>query len=155
MIDAQLLIIIWAVAALWYMVHRYKKGIGQQLIVAFLIAFSWVNFFSDYYIYKETNYAILGINLFPLIAWTVGLVFLREIYEKMKSKDRLLKASIIYIIFILFLEYFGYHFLQIQLNFDFPGLFGFNLMHIPLFGKIFYLSAGPIYLWITDYLGVK
>ena len=154
MIDAQLIIIIVDVLLLAYMYSKYKKGIGQELVIAAIIAFAWVSY-SQIYIYKDINYLFLGINLFPFIAWTGGLVFLRERYERATGKNKFRDISICFIISIIIAEYVGYNYFNIQLASSFPGLFGLPLLHAPLFGKIYYLTIGPVYLLITDYLGVK
>lgn len=154
MINMQLVLIIFNIGLLLYLYNRYKKGVGQQMIIAFLISIAWVAY-SQIYIYKDTNYILFGLNIFPLIAWTAGLTFLRERYENMTGKNKFWKATIFFVVSLTVLEYLGYNYWGIQLASNFPGLFGLPLLHAPLLGKIFYLTVGPIYLKITDYLGVK
>lgn len=131
----------------------YKKKVGQELIIAFLFAM----IITSYYIYEYTtlNLFLGRVNLFPLVSWIFGLVLFREIYERFKLKYKKIIFSIIYITFLLFLEYIGYNYLNIQLTSSFPGLFGMNLIHSPIGMKLFYLFAGPVYLLVTDYLKVK
>lgn len=131
----------------------YKEKIGQELIIALLFAL----IVTSYFIYKYTTLNIIvgRINLFPLISWTTGLVLLREIYEKLKIKNKFLLISIIYIIALFILEYIGYYALQIRLNSNFPSLLGLGIMHAPIEMKLFYIFAGPVYILITNYLKVK
>ncbi|MDO8508545.1 MAG: hypothetical protein Q7S27_02570 [Nanoarchaeota archaeon] len=133
--------------------YLYKEKIGQELIVAVL--FSLI--ITSYYIYEYTTANILigRINIFPLIAWTAGLVFLREIYEKLKTGHKFLIISLVYIITLLLVEYLGFHILSIKLNSDFPSLLRLGIIHAPLGMKLFYICAGPIYIGITNYLKVK
>jgi len=131
----------------------YKEKIGQQLVIAFLMAIALTS--SYYYEYNSFNLFIGGINLFPLICWTFGLVVLREIYEKVKIKNKFLIVSIIYIIVLFLVEYIGYYLLKIKLNSNFPSLFGIGIIHGSIGLKLFYILAGPVYLKITDYLHVK
>lgn len=131
----------------------YKKGIGQEAIIAFLFAL----FVTSYFSYEYTNFNLfLGkINLFPLICWSAGLVILREIYERIPLKRKLILSCIIYWSLLFLFEYLGYWFLNIRLNSNFPGLFNLSFMHASLGMKFYYLSAGPLFLLITNYLEVK
>ena len=131
----------------------YKEKIGQELVVAFLIAIAWTSYYL--YEYTHSNLMLGKINLFPLVAWTFGLVFLREIYERLKGRHRLAKATIIYLLGLFVVEYIGYYLLNIRLDSSFPSLLGLGIIHATLLLKVFYLTAGPIYLLITDYLKVK
>ncbi|MAG07578.1 hypothetical protein CMI46_02075 [Candidatus Pacearchaeota archaeon] len=131
----------------------YKEKITAELIIAFLIALAWTSYYP--YEYTTSNLLIEKINLFPLISWTFGLVLLREIYERMPEKFKLLRITLLYLIVLGFVEFIGYHLLGIRLNSNFPGLLGLDIIHGPLSLKIFYLTVGPIYLLITDYLKVK
>jgi hypothetical protein len=131
-----------------------KEKIGQELVVAFLFAIAWTSY--NFYEYINSNIFIGGkINLYPLICWTGGLVLLREIYERLDKSYKFLKIYFIYLVGLFFLEYIGYHFLNIQLNSNFPSLFNLGIIHTPLVAKVFYLIAGPAYLLITNYLKVK
>ena len=131
----------------------YKEKIGQELIIAILFAL----IITSYYLYEYTTANILigRINLFPLIAWTTGLVLLREIYEKLKTRHKFLVISLIYIISLFAIEYIGYYIFKIRLNSDFPSLLRLGIVHATLGMKLFYIFTGPIYLLITDYLKVK
>lgn len=132
----------------------WKEKIGQELVVAFFISLFITSYFN--YEYESFNLMIGKINIFPLVCWTVGLVFLREIYERISFKKfKFLKICLIYWAVLILIEYLGYNFFGIRLNNNYPGLFGMSLMHSPIFLKIFYFVAGPIYLLITDYLKVK
>ena len=152
-IDIKLLLsgVFLIILILSYLIHG--KEIGQELIIAFLIALAWTSYFA--YEYTTTNFNIGDINTFPLIAWTLGLVILREIYEKIKSKHKLVIVSAIYVIALILVEYLGYYWLGIKLNSNYPSLLGLGVLHAPVLWKIFYLVIGPIYLVITNYMKVK
>jgi len=131
----------------------WKEKIGQELVVAFIISLAIASYY--FYEYTTLNIIIGGINIFPIVSWTFGLVVLREIYEKLKGKYRFLKITVFYIIILIILEYVGYNFLGIMLNSNFPGLWRLEILHSPLVLKVIYFVTGPIYLAITDYLEVK
>lgn len=137
-----------------YLYFKYKQGIGQELVISAIISFAWVTY-SGIYNYSDSNIIFHGINIFPFIAWTAGLVILREVYERLKGSNRFIKATAFYILILLSLEYIGYNTLGIQLTTHFDGFMGLPLLHAPLFAQVYYLSVGPIYLWITDYLKVE
>jgi len=133
----------------------YKKEIGQELVIGFLFAL----FVTSYYTYEYTknNLKIGHINLFPLVAWTAGLILIREVYEKTKGNKyfRFAKICITYWIFLFLLEFLGYWLLGIRLNSNFSSLFGLGVIHAPFGMKLFYVLAGPVYILVTDYLRVE
>ena len=131
----------------------YKDKIGQELTVAFLFAFA----LTAYFVYEYTTPSLMfgRINLFSLISWTFGLVLLREIYERVKYKNRFLIVSLLYLSSLFLVEYAGYYLMGIRLTSSFPSLLNVGIIHAPLGLKIFYAFAGPVYLLITDYLKVK
>lgn len=130
-----------------------KEKIGQEAVVALIISLVIASYY--FYEYTTLNIIIGGINLFPVVSWTFGLIFLREIYEKVKWRNKFLKISLLYIVCILIIEYVGYNFLGIKLNSNFPGLWDLEVLHSPFVLKAIYFVTGPIYLAVTDYLNVK
>lgn len=156
--DIKFIIIILALGVIIFLYSQPKKKIGKELIVAFTIAFAWAAYYPyDYVGHQE--YLIIGnsISLYPLILWTVGLVILREVYEKTRV-NRLLRFFYITIAYWLVLglaEAFGYHILGVRLTTSYPSFLGLGILHIPLLAQLFYIISGPIYLLITDYLKVK
>lgn len=150
--DYQIIIILLGLSSLVYLYNRYKKGVKQEILVAFIISLIWVKF-SGLYGYSNSNFILFGINLFPLISWTSGLVLLRELYEKyFKGKNGFVYATIVYVVVLMALEYIGYNYWGIQLATNYPGLFGFPLMHMPIWGQLYYLCIGPIYIKLIDKL---
>lgn len=150
--DPKIVIVVLAIVwlALYYVLFREK--IGQELLIAFIISFAWTSFAG--YVYQGNNLFLGRVNIFPLIAWTGGLVFLREFYEHVK-KWRFLKSVILYWACLIIVELMGYHLFGIKINANYPGLFGLPFLHAPVLWKWFYIFSGPIYLLITDYLRVK
>jgi hypothetical protein len=108
-----------------------------------------------FYEYTTPNLFIGKINLFPVISWTFGLVLLREIYERLHHKYKLIYLSIAHVITLFLVEYIGYYLLNIQLKTSFTSLLGTGIIHAPLWLKITYILMGPAYILITDYLHVK
>lgn len=131
----------------------YKERIGQELLIAFLMAIA----LTSYYTYEYTGFNLLfgKINIFTLVSWTIGLVFLRELYEKVPWKFKFWITSGIYLAGLFLVEYIGYYLLNIRLNSNFPSLWNLGIIHAPDGMKTFYVLAGPVYLLITDYLKLK
>jgi len=129
-----------------------KEKVGQELIIAFLLAFAVTSYYN--YTYTTANIFIGKINLFPLISWTFGLVLLREIYEKMKD-DKFAAITLLYVVSLFVFEYMGYYVFDIRLASSFPSLLGLGIIHAPIGMKIFYILAGPVYILVTDYLKVR
>lgn len=152
-IDIKLAVILSLSALLLCAYIIYKEKIGQELVIAFLIAVAWTSYYT--YTYDSANFMIGKINVFTLVSWTVGLVILREVYERLRKGHRFFKITALYLVVLFSLEAIGYYLLGIRLASDYPSLFGMGIMHAPVLMKIFYMVSGPVYLLITDYLRVK
>ena len=155
--DIKLFLILLALGVIILLYVRYKKKIGQELIVAFLIALAWTLYYPYEYV-GDSEYLIgNSINLYPLTLWTAGLVILREAYEHIQTARwlKFLYITLAYWFVLGLIEAFGYYTLGIRITPSYPSLFGIGILHNPFFAQIFYLTIGPIYLLITDYLKVK
>jgi len=133
----------------------YKDRLGQEIVIAFLFALFIISYYV--YDYTENNLKIGRINLFPLVAWTAGLVLIREVYERTNGNKyfAFAKICLTYWICLFALEFLGYWLLGIRLNSNFSSLFGLGVIHAPFGIKLFYVLAGPMYILITNYLKVK
>lgn len=153
------ILIIATLIALSYIVYRLRQDVTAQLWLAFSITLAWV-VLSTLYVYEGDNYYLWGLNLFPLVLWTAGLTFYREIYEWAQERfgagwNTYGGVVALYLVVILVIEFVGYNLLDIQLASTFPGLFGMELLHLPWWGMVYYLTVGPLYLLLTDYLEVR
>ena len=120
------------------------------MFIAFIISFFLVAYYP--YEYTSNNLLIGKINLFPLIAWTFGLIVLREIYKNVKWKNKIIKVSLLYLTLLFAIEYLGYYVLEIKLNSNYPSFLGIGILHSPLFLQLFYIFIGPVYLLIVDFI---
>ena len=130
------------------MLERYFVS----LILAFLISLIWMIFGRHTYQYNKRFPEIFGMNIFPLIAWTIGLFILSMMYyfmESFFSKTMTIILLIpIYWILLIFSECFGYNFFNIH-NEKMAGyktLPIIGCMHSPTWMKIVYFSMDPIML---------
>jgi len=153
-LDTRLLIIFFLVLALLVGLWRLKKKIGQEMIIAILFSLFITSYVQT--IYEGFNVTLGRINLFPLTVWTASLVLLREIYKRLKGRYKFFTTYVIYILILLIFEYVGYYALDIKASDNgYQSLLGLGIVHGPIVIQVFYLTAGPIYLLVTDYLEVK
>lgn len=127
----------------------------KKLLIAFLhalfITVLWTSFTK--YEYIGSNYYILNrINLFPLVLWTIGLTTLYSLHTSIKTKYPLFHITVFYLVALGLLEAFGYYVLNIRLNSNYPSLFNLGIIHAPVYMKMFYVIAGPVYIILTDIL---
>lgn len=156
---AQAIIIFVCLSFILYMYGRNVKDIHLELILAAIISFIWV-FFSGFYTYSDSNYVFLGLNIFTFISWTTGLVFLKELFELLPSEKlwffgRWYIILPLYWVLLLGLEYVGYNYWSIQLSSQYAGFLNLPLLHLPLYGQLYYVLIGIVYLIITEILRIK
>ncbi len=142
---------------IFYIMYNVKKKYYRSFFVAFVMSLSWTIYYG--YNYKGTNLYLFGsINLFALLGWTAGLMVLFtafcKLHEKLKNKWKALGVTYaLYLILIFPFEWFGYNILKIQLTSSFHGIFNLPLMHGSPLLKVYYLTAGAIYLLILIAIG--
>jgi hypothetical protein len=124
------------------------------ILTALFISAVWVGV-AGIYKYKGRNVYIFGLNAYPLILWSLGLLVVRFVYDAIKHPAGFLIVTASYWLFLLAAEYVFYHYGKIQLDSKYPGLFGMDLMHAPNYSKAFYLLIGPAYLLITNGLVIE
>jgi hypothetical protein len=141
-------IIIVSIIALIYWFF-FNKEDRRHIYFAAAISFIWV-FFSSLYGYRGDNYVFLGLNLFAFFAWTAGLVLLTKIYSFFKCRGRYWFFIIFYIASMITIEYIGYNIWNIKLATHYPGIFGIEAMHMPWWGKFYYLTIGLLFVRLDD-----
>lgn len=150
MVIAQYIVILLSASFIAFYLFKAKGRNWKEVALAAFISILWVAF-SGIYNYRNTNIEFLGINLFAFFAWTAGLLALKFAYDHLGSY-RYGKAVTLYILLLLFFEYFFYNFFGVQLSSNYPGLLGFELMHAPWYSQLYYFLAGPAYLLMIIFL---
>jgi hypothetical protein len=144
-------IIVGSIVILIYLFAFHKKD-RKSIYLAAAISFLWV-LLSGLYGYRGGDYSIFGLNLFAFFAWTTGLVLTKKVYDFFKFKKKYWLFVIVYIVIIFTLEYVGYNFWDIKLTTNYSGLFGLEAMHMPWWGKMYYLTIGLLFVkldWIFN-----
>lgn len=141
-------------AIIYFYILRFKRKSIEYLGLSTLIALIWVSIAKDYYIYTPDMVTLFGLDVYPLLTWSLGLLALREIYDYIKPKNTT-KAIIIitlsYIAALIILETLSYHVIGFRNSSSetYPGLPICDCIHVPLFMQIYYLAIGPIYYILT------
>jgi accessory gene regulator protein AgrB len=140
------------VAAYTAMAHRYISL--SHLLMSTLLAVAWVYLARENYGYNHSYITIAGVNLLPLLAWSLGLVGVSEIFNHFKTKRRInnfiLFIPIFWILLIL-IETYAFHVIEIRdtLSGNTIGLPFCNCIHAPWWMRFVYFSLGPIYYALT------
>lgn len=125
-----------------------------HLMLATAVAITWVHYAKDYYGYKYVYHTIFGMNLLPLMAWTLALFGLGEVYNYLTLEKKrykfLLFVPIFWFLLILF-ETIAYHVLEIRntMTGNYAGLPICDCIHAPTWMKMVYFSMGPVYYGAT------
>lgn len=154
-VDPKLVVIILlpSLLLLTYIFYKqeYGKRIVKETVISFIMSLVLVSYF--YYEYTTFNFMLGKLNLFPLVAWTFGLILVKQVYNTPK-KHKFLIAIIIYILGLFLVEIIAYYGMNIQLNSNHSSILGLGVIHATLVQKVAYLAMGPVYLLITKILRV-
>ena len=145
----------WVLLVSWLFIFGYlmltkRFNALVHQILATLIAIGWVHFAKDYYGYKFDFLKIFGMNILPLMAWTLALLGLGEMCNHLKMNRRIYYFLIFipsfWFLLILF-ETVAYHVLKIRntVTGSFAGLPYCDCIHAPTWMKVVYFSMGPVY----------
>jgi len=130
------------------------KTLAPFLFISFLLALGWMIAGGKMYHYNYDFPVPAGINLFPLISWTLGLFAILLIYFRF---EKLIKPSVfwkkfvlfvaIYWILLIFGETVGYYTFGVHNlpTASYEGLPIFKCLHAPFWMQTVYFLMGPIY----------
>lgn len=144
-----------------YLLVTGRKSLFYHFFVAFSISFVWVLIANERYGYADNNVIILGLNIFPMFAFTAGLVGTYVIYshfenilKKRPFIQKLLLFAILYWVLLVFAESIGYHVLGISniTNANYQGLPFCNCLHAPYWMQAAYFLIGPLFFSICSFL---
>ena len=138
-----------------YLFFTKRTSLLKHLLVGTVMSIIFVAFIAkNEYGYTRNFSTILGINLFPLFAWPVGLFFAYLIYshyEHLLKKHTFLKQFLLFIAFywpmLIIAETIGYYSLEIHnaTTAMYTGLPFCNCMHAPPWMQASYFLMGPIF----------
>lgn len=141
--------IIACLVAIEYMRVTNRKEMLWYLLIALITASVWMIFTYKNYSYTAA-WMPLGLPLFPLFSWTIGLFGLRFAMSYIRTKpfNQIIIATILYWTFLIGFETIAYHVLNIHNTAatQYPGLAFCNCIHAAPWMQASYLLLGPIYL---------
>lgn len=139
---------------IYFYILKFKRKSIKYLGLSTLISIIWVYITKEYYTYTPDMATLFGLDVYPLLTWSLGLLALRELYDYIKPKNATKAAIIIaisYIVALILLETLSYHvigFKNLGLK-TYPGLPICDCIHAPVSMQIYYLAIGPIYYILT------
>ncbi len=147
-----------------YLLLTQRKSFLYHLLAASLVAVTWMLIAKKQYGYNHEFLALLGVNLFPLFAWAVGLFLIYVLYshyEHMINKKgyakQLLLFTAICIPMLIAVETLAYHVFNIRnvATASYQGLPICDCIHAPRWMQASYLAMGPIFFSICSALKLE
>ena len=147
-----------------YLFLAKQKSAIYHLLVSFVIAVIWVIIARNYYSYNQKNLVLLGINLYPLFAWALGLFGAYIIYcywgNKLKEENslgRIFLFSAFYWLLLIVGEVIAYNFFNIHdlATSMYSALPLCNCMHAPIWIQASYFALGPLYFLFCDLFNLE
>lgn len=147
-----------------YLILTKRKSQIHCLAVASAAALIWMLIARNEYGYNSNFLTVSGINLFPFLAWALGLFALYIVYShcerSLKPRGftrKLLLFTALYWPMLIIVETVGYRFFNIH-NLSaaaYQGLPIFGCIHAPCWMQIAYFAMGPIFFVICSVLKLK
>ena len=134
-----------------------------HFLLAITLSFVWMIIAKNHYYYNHNFISFIGINLFPLVGWAVGLFIVHRLFIKLGTYFKkinyfanILLFSIIYWSLLIAAETIGYHFFNIKnlATASYPGLPMCDCLHAPVWMKIGYFAMGPIFFFICRFMNL-
>jgi len=147
------LLLSWLLVALYTsFTHRNISFI--HLILSTIIAICWVYIARENYGYNHKYITVSDVNILPVLAWSLGLLGVSEIFNHFRSKSRVLNFILFIPVFwflLLLIETYAFHVIEIRdtMSGNTIGLPFCNCLHAPWWMRIVYFSLGPAYYALT------
>jgi hypothetical protein len=147
------LILCWIIIGIYtFSTRRYYSFL--HFILSTLIAFLWVYYARDNYGYNYSYFSVAGMNLLPVAAWSMGLLFVSEILNHFALERIVVRLVIFTLLFwcaLIFIETYAFHVIGIRnvSTGSSSGLPFCNCIHAPEWMRIVYFSIGPGYYLLT------
>ncbi len=147
------LLVFWFVVVLYSVLFKRLKSI-VHLILSTIIALLWVFIAKDNYGYNHAYFTIAGMNLLPIMAWSLGMIGVSEIYNHFSFRKRFYNFIAFIPIFwtlLILIEVYAFHVIEIRdiQSGNTIGLPFCNCIHAPGWMRVVYFTMGPVYYGIT------
>lgn len=150
--DLVLLVAYVAVVLYGFITKRHLPLI--HLLISTIIAVVWVSIAHNNYGYNHEYISIFGLNILPLIAWSLGLLGMSDLYNHLRFRNTWVKFLVFIPVFWLLLiaiETYAFHVIEIRdiESGNSAGLPFCNCIHAPWWMRVVYFTLGPAYYGIT------
>lgn len=171
----EIILLSFYIAILAYVLIARKSQMFLPAIVAFAIGLVWTAMVGDIYGYNTHTVTFLGINIYALIAWSVGLLIVyglyliaRKVVRVSKGWPELALFNALYIPLLIAVEtvaYHGFNVVNVATS-SYRGLPLCDCMHAPAWMQASYLLMGTVFflaVWLclkvagsrNNHLGVQ
>lgn len=132
---------------------RYLSVI--HLLLSTIIAVTWVYTARANYGYNHIYVTVAGMNILPLLAWSLGLIGVSEIFNHFRTKRQLINFILfipVFWILLVLIETYAFHVIEIRdtMSGNSFGLPFCNCIHAPWWMRIVYFALGPVYYGLTQ-----
>lgn len=133
--------------------RRYLSII--HLVLSTTIAIAWVYIARENYGYNHTYITIAGMNILPLLAWSLGLIGVSEIFNHFRTRRKLINFLLfipVFWILLILIETYAFHVIEIR-DTSSGNSFGLpfcNCIHAPWWMRTVYFTMGPVYYGLTQ-----
>jgi len=143
----------------WFIVFAYALAFKRyntisHLLISTTIAICWVFIAKNNYGYNHAYLSIAGMNLLPLMAWSLGLIGVSEIFNHFSFRKKIfnfLAFIPIFWILLILIEIYAFHVIEIRdiMSGNSIGLPFCNCIHAPWWMRAVYFTMGPAYYGLT------
>lgn len=138
-----------------------QRELYKPAAVAVIFAITWSIIAHSEYGYNTAMLSGPGINLYPIVGWSFGLLAIYFIYRKVRSYisvssiwQKLALINVFYIPLLLFAEFVAYHFLGVinLATASYPGIPLCDCLHAPVWMQAAYLAMASLFLVALHFL---
>ena len=149
----------WALLVSYIFVVLYKvltrrwKGL-MHLGISTVIALIWVFFAQKNYAYNYEYLSVFGMNILPILAWSLGLLGVSELFNYFRVQNDVMNFILFVPVFwllLILIETYAFHVIEIRDtgSGNAIGLPFCNCIHAPWWMRIVYFTMGPAYYAFT------
>lgn len=151
----EIVILCFYIATLVYIILTRQHRFLLVAAVGLGLSLTWSVFARSVYGYNTETIILFGVSLYPLVAWSFGLLIGYMFYSLVKKAvsatkwwQELALFNVLYVPILIALETIAYHVFDV-VNVATSGYDGLPLcecMHAPLWMQAFYFMMGSIFL---------
>lgn len=149
-----ILLISWILIICYLFITKRYFAI-LHLLIATILATTWVSFARDLYGYKFDYLTVYGVNTFPLMAWTLTLLGLGELCNNLELRRKILYFFLFTSLFwicLIIVETVAFHVFNFKntMTSKYEGIPYFDCIHAPTWMKVWYFCMGPVYYGLIN-----